>query len=427
MTTTIGPNAAFTAERQSQQAAAVAARDAAISRNADRVADFDTRVADGKLKDLGNGRFRVTDPNSWDNNEVLQLRLTEFGPMIQPVHNLDETAGRVALFSRTPAWHELGTVVTEGLTSIPEILKAGGIDFQVATRPVLYQPTMGDDVEARPLDDMFVTVRSDTGAGLGVVGKIYTPIQNAQAFAFMQELLDLEGEEGALAVESAGALYGGKKVFITMRLPRTITVDPEGVNDPIVPFIVCINSHDGRSQFTIVATPWRVECGNTERFALEQAVTRWSTSHTTNAKDRVNEARRTLRLSNAYYEEFAADQGKLARTPLTLDQFRTMVDITWADRVPELGATTRKVNNHTKHMDTLVGMFEDNATRLGFTAYAGERAVTYFSDWARDIRPTGLLKGAGNQTKARACAALDGADDERKSTAHRHLMTLVRK
>ena len=82
-------NQQFATERAAQfQAAARAA------------AAFDQRVADGKLTPLGNGRYRVTDPGSWDNGEVLVRR----NGQILPQHGLDLSTGSAALYSTTPAW-----------------------------------------------------------------------------------------------------------------------------------------------------------------------------------------------------------------------------------------------------------------------------------------------------------------------------------
>ncbi|GAA1540257.1 hypothetical protein GCM10009827_069500 [Dactylosporangium maewongense] len=165
----------------------------------------------------------------------------------------------------------------------------------MARRPVEFRNSV--DGPTRTLPERFVTARCDTGAGLGVVGSKYEVLQNEDAFAFLQELVDRHD----VLWESAGALRGGRKVFICMRLPNTVTVDAPGVADQIIPFIVVLNSHDGSSQFQVVVTPWRPVCGNTERFALRDAHARWGVRHTCNARERIEEARRTLGLSIEYF------------------------------------------------------------------------------------------------------------------------------
>jgi phage/plasmid-like protein (TIGR03299 family) len=410
-------NAAFTAERTRQIESIRSAPERAEAKYAADKARFEARVATGELRDLGNGRFEATD--GFDKGEIWTLRKTQFGDLVMPEHNLDESTGSAALYTRVPAWHALGNMIPDGVTDIGTVLQLGGIDFEVASRPVLYQTELNGLMHVLP--DFFVNTRSDTNAGLGVVGKVYEPIQNREAFEFLTELVG--AEDGTITWESAGALYGGRRVFVCMRLPEEIRVDVDGINDMIVPYIAAINSHDGSSEFEVVVTPWRIECGNTERFALRDAKSRWGVRHTTNALAHVQEARRTLALSHRYYESFTAEMNDLARTAITTDQFIAMCEQLWTP--PEADATVRIKNNHKRRQDRVVNVFEDNAAALGRTAYAAERAITEFTDWKRDIRPRGDLRG--KDLAARATAALLGTEDEIKSGAHRHLRTLVRR
>jgi hypothetical protein len=78
-------------------------------------------------------------------------------------------------------------------------------------------------------------------------------LQNRHIFEFLQNLVD----DHDVVWESAGALREGRKVFVCMRLPQTVTIDAGGIADEIVPFVVALNSHDGSSQAQVVVTPWR--------------------------------------------------------------------------------------------------------------------------------------------------------------------------
>ncbi|MDQ1645725.1 MAG: hypothetical protein QOJ50_1909 [Cryptosporangiaceae bacterium] len=412
-------NAAFAAERSAQYQAA---RDAQ--------AGIDARVAAGTLSPLGGGRYRVTDPGSWDNGEVLRLQ----GGQLLPQHGLDMTTGTAALYTSTPAWHGLGTVIPGGISSVDRVLQLGGIDFEVTRRPVLYRPAApaaastdtnsadaasADGGRAEVLPGQFVTVREDTGAGLGVVGARYEVLQNRAVFEFLQDLVDDHG----VVWESAGATRDGRRVFVSMRLPHTVTIDAAGISDEIVPFIAAINSHDGSSQAQVVVTPWRPLCSNTERFAVRDAFTRWGVRHTRNAADKVAEARRTLGLSISYFEKFAAEEEALARTDLAIAEFHQMLDELWEP--PAEDASTRTRNHHASRTAVLEQLYRDNAERLGNTAYCAERAVTEYADWKTGIRPTGSLRG--NNLAARATAVIEGTHDDIKSRAHRQLLTLTRR
>jgi len=404
---TVDVNEQFDAERANQLTAA-----------ADRQADLDRRVAEGTLVPLGDGRYRINQPGSWDDGEVWTMR----DGQVLPQHGLDVTTGQAALYTTAPAWHGLGTVIPGGTADIGQVLTLGRIDFEVTRRPVLFRADPTDpDSPIRTLPDQFVTVREDTGAGLGVVGARYEVFQNLEIFEFLQDLVD----KYDIVWESAGALRDGRRVFVCLRLPDTVTIDAGGINDEIVPFIAGINSHDGSSQAQVIVTPWRIRCGNTERFALRDAVTRWGVSHTHhwNAPQRVAEARRTLGLSLKYFETFAAVEEALARTELALAEFHALLDELWP--APDADAPKRSQTNHANRVETLTGLYRANAEQLGHTAYAAERTITEFTDWKSAVRPTGSLRG--NNLAARATAVMEGTNDEVKTKAHRRLLTLVRR
>lgn len=400
-------NEAFAATR-ADQLDRIAGAEAQIAAQTD---GFDARVANGGMRNLGNGRYQVIE-EGWDKGEIFQVGANG---VAMPQHGLDMSTGQAALYSKVPTWHTLGNVVPEGVKDVERVLTLGGIGFDVETTPALYQS--GTEVRTDP--DHFHTLRTDTGNTLGVVGKIYTPIQNRTAFAFLQELVD----QWDVTWESAGAVRDGRRVFVSMRMPTTVRIDPGGINDEIIPFIVALNSHDGTSPFQVVVTPWRPVCANTERFSLRDASARWSVRHTVNSAQRVDEARKTLGLSVKYFEVFAAEEQKLAETEVEMAEFRKLIDSVWG--TPEPGDTTRKQNNHAARVSALETMYIGNAETLGRTGYAAERAITQYLDHGQDLRPRGSLKT--NMTAARATRLMEGMDDEKKTAAHKQLMTLVRR
>jgi len=387
-------NTAFAAERTAQAEAALAAR-----------GKWDERIASGKLTPLGDGRFRVNDPGSWDNGEVL----TERNGLILPESGLDMSLGSAALYTSTPAWHGLGNVIPGGISDVAEVLRLSGLDFTVEPRKVRYY--FG---ELREVGDHFVNVRTDTGDCVGVVGSRYTAFQNADAFAFLQELTDA----GDAIWESAGALKGGRKAFVSMRLPENIVIDAAGINDEIIPFVAVMNSHDGTTPVQAVVTPWRPVCGNTERFALRDAVTRWATRHTRNTKDRATEARRTMGMSLRYFERLAEDETALARNEMLLDEFRDLLGAIYPRGEEE---SKKAVTQRNARDDRIMEEWAVETARVGRTAYAAERAMTGYMDNAAPRRLLG-----STMTAARATAVLEGADDELKSKVHKQLLLRVR-
>jgi phage/plasmid-like protein (TIGR03299 family) len=414
-------NVQFKEQKQGQ----IAMARAIVERNRADIASYDSgatqaqidqrladQLAEGKIRMVGSDRYEVLE--GWDRNEIFSVqRATRPGeiPLILPETGLDMVDGKAQLYLSAPAWHELGNVVPEGISDVQTILELSGGNYGVEQRPVKY--FAGGQLRTDPRK--WENVRDDTWAPLGVVGKIYTPIQNEAGFAFLQELTDKHD----LIIDSAGPMRGGRKFFICARLPEDIELDIAGVREIIKPYIAVINSHDGETPFQAIVTPWNIVCGNTERFAVRDAKSRWTVPHTTNAMERMEEARRTLGLSVKYYDRYAAEEKQLAETTMLLDDFDKLVANLWP--VKEDDADTKQPNHWTKRIgverhEALRAGFAKDSERVGRTAYAAERAITDYLDHGQKRRPIG-----GSMAAARATAVLEGSSDDLKSRAHRKL------
>ncbi|WP_416976681.1 DUF932 domain-containing protein [Streptomyces sp. T028] len=328
---------------------------------------------------------------------------------------LDTSRGTAALYTSTPAWHGLGEVVPGGISDIDTVLRVAQIDFRVDKVPVRYRY----DGRDRIMEDRWVTARTDTGAALGTVGQRYTVFQQRRIFEFLEDLADTHG----VLWESAGALRGGRRVFVTMQVPDSIVIDRGGLDDEIRLFIVAINSHDGSSQAEVVVTPWRVVCANTERFALADAASRWTIRHTASGLVNLDEARRTLGLTLRYAEAFEAEETALARTDLAIDDFHKVIADLWPVKTDEGGVATKQaVTIHNHRRDVLDNMLRREIDRVGQTVYAAERTITDYLDHVAMIRPPKSI----TEELARATRLLEGTDDDVKTKAHKRLLLLTR-
>lgn len=185
------------------------------------------------------------------------------------------------MFAREPAWHGLGVVIPEPVPS-KEALILSGLDWTVELKKKYLG---GDEIElsvnlpkgdgewedtvqtfttqGEEVPDDFAVVRSSDGRILGKsVGRIYRPLQNVDAFRFLDSLVD----EGDIVFESAGALGDGARVWMLARLDG----EPYKVRgvDAIYPYLLATNSHNGQSAFRVFPTAVRVVCANTLQLAL---------------------------------------------------------------------------------------------------------------------------------------------------------------
>ena len=112
------------------------------------------------------------------------------------------------MYVREKPWHGLGTMVEEAPTSAVA-LRLAGLDRTVDRKSI--QVCGG-----RKVDNFFANVRSSDGAVLGVVSDRYKVVQNVDAFAFTDSLI-----EGEVRYETAGSLMGGRKIWLLAKLPDT--------------------------------------------------------------------------------------------------------------------------------------------------------------------------------------------------------------
>lgn len=178
-------------------------------------------------------------------------------------HEIDQTTNErgSAMIAYEAAWHGLGTVVMEAQKST-DALRLAGMDWDVALTDLAADfGEAAGEARYRPLDTHRATFRTDTGAALGAVGMRYKPLQNREAFAWMDEVV---GEELAIW-HTCGSLRGGRKVWMLAKLPGTIEV---ANRDVLEKYVLITNSHDGTGAVRLFPTSVRVVCMNTLRLAL---------------------------------------------------------------------------------------------------------------------------------------------------------------
>ena len=98
-------------------------------------------------------------------------------------------------------WHKLGVVTPDVLTA-QEAITTAGLDWLVDLKPIYFTDQVQ---EMQNVADKFAVVRQTDDKCYGVVGNRYTPVQNLDAFNFMDNLVD----SGDAKYETAGSLNGG--------------------------------------------------------------------------------------------------------------------------------------------------------------------------------------------------------------------------
>ena len=421
----IDVNVQWEAQKRSQRAGA----DAAVERNRQAIADYDSGLTQQKLDeklaaDVASGKIKMVGPDKyqfaadgamgWDAYEtfsVQRARRPNELPQVILDTGLEEVNGKASLFTARPAWHDLGfDNGGVGTTDIDLAIERGGLDFGISQRPVLFYDDHGNLHE---MPGKYVNARDDTWAGLGVVGDIYKSVQPRESFGWMQ---DLTGG-GQMIIESAGVLRGGAKTFITVSLPETCSIDPGGVNIEFKPYLALLDDHAGERKLWACLTPWIVLCGNTHNFAFRDAASRWGIRHSTNIHSKLEVARETLGLTVKGYEAFTAEEETLLHTGMTTNEFDAFL-ATLYERTGE-DATKNARTREAKRDDALHEVWALETGRLGTNRFAAEMALTGY--WDNQVRKV----TDGKSAVARATALLEG-EDKRKNAVHRQLLTVDR-
>ena len=214
-------------------------------------------------------------------------------------------------------WHRLGVPLASPET-MREALEGSGLDFTVVKLPLKDIVKQGNHAN---LADRWVTVRTDTGDVLGIVGKEYEPIQNRDAFGFFDRLV---GANQAI-YETAGAIGRGERIWILAKLPGYIRVRGK---DIVSKYLLLSNSHDGSSLVQMKLTPIRVVCNNTLTAALKSAG-EINIGHTINAADDAEEALSLLGFSNSLFDQIGVTFNRMALRKITdaqlLDYVKALV------------------------------------------------------------------------------------------------------
>ena len=324
-------------------------------------------------------------------------------------HRLEEFEdGTTAFFTaREVAWHKLGTVTENALTA-EDALKTAYLDWEVkkSDNPVqvLVPAFDGNSETSITTNDKFMTYRyhpkTQKAEALGVVGNRYTPVQNLEAFSFLNNIAD---ESGAV-FETAGAIDNGKKVFMTMKMPEGLTI---GGVDNIDLYLMAWNTHDGTSSFQIVVTPIRVVCQNTLTAALQSAKNTYSLRHTPKVSGKVQAAREALDLTFKYVSTFEQDAQALYEQAFTDKQFTQLVE----KMIPIDEENERARNLADTARATLQGLWNaPTQQNVAGTKWAAYNAFTEYADWARPVR-------SDNEDTARAIRIVTGASDNFKNKA----------
>ncbi len=321
---------------------------------------------------------------------------------------INEATGQASFASlRQPAWHNLGTVFQEEV-STAEMLSLASLDnWNVRLEDVAVPAGFTSDRNYSFVSrtNPFNAEQTDI---LGVVGERYVPLQNEDLFSFGDNLLD-----GGGRWETAGSIKGGRQVFGSIALERETVLDPNGVSDVVKSYLLLNTSHDGSIAIQASITPVRVVCANTLNLALGRTKKRdgvkqsFKIRHTQTAQGRVQVARETLGLANAYMDEFDKMAKLMIEKEITAQQFNDIILAAYPKPTKDTKGAVKKWQNKVDLInDIYTGEF--NHTIAG-NAWGALNALTERLDWHRSAR------GANNENLLASASGFDATINAEKN------------
>ena len=291
-----------------------------------------------------------------------------------------EQYGDMASFAslREPAWHGLGTVIDEAVSTQEMLDLAHLSGWNVRLEAV--------DLPGRSHKDFFATVRTNPFDGqadvLGIVGERYNVLQNEELFTFGDALLD------GGRWETAGSIKNGTVVFGSLALNRQTDLDPKGRGDKVNNYLLVHTSHDGSLAIQASVTPVRVVCQNTLNAAVgykgRGAKQSFRIRHTQTVQGKIQAAREALGLANVYLDEFDKMAAEMIAKEINDKTFFDIITAVYPK--PEentKGAMTKWENK----IDTLNTIYNgETCVNIKGTAWGAYNALTERLDWYRNPR-----------------------------------------
>jgi len=187
------------------------------------------------------------------------------------------------------------------------------LDWEVVKEPL----RLNDCHSASPQEKNHVLVRTSPGSGpnrviLGRVAEDYTPLQNREALALLDPLV----QAGTAEYHSAGAVDHGRRVWVLGRLLKPARI--KGA-DTLDRYLLLVNNHTGASpQVQMRLMPHRLFCSNMLAAEIEMG-RKVSITAAGDVYVQLQQAKESVRQVEQNYSAIESVFRRMADTPMTTD------------------------------------------------------------------------------------------------------------
>lgn len=193
------------------------------------------------------------------------------------------------------------------LNNVTDVLVKAGLDWTVNQSELYLENGIR-------VPNAYANVR-DNGTVLGIVTERYTPVQNADAFDFVDALTD------SIIFENAGEFNEGRFTYIQADLAERYLTDYE---DEVECKLVFTNGHDGKTAVRANIVP--IINGKPLNLNIARAKRNFNANHTNKVKARMAVANQTLDLAKDYLEKIMEETVNLGRISVTDKQITAFIE-----------------------------------------------------------------------------------------------------
>lgn len=286
--------------------------------------------------------------------------------------------------------------------SVQQTMVNHGLDWTVEKQTMFLK-------DGREVPDRKAIVQQPGGAILGTAGKLFTPIQNLDAFSTLQYAIDNFGAH----VETAGALSGGSRVWMLLGLPQKGRAEV-AKGDEVKPYFLVSNAHTSERSQSLQArfTSIRVVCQNTLDAAIRADRAAVSIPHHKNGKDRLKEIEDVVARMYEVHKRSIQLYRDMLKTPVTQEEVaQYLVDLfRLRDREEDSKLTQLISKKGSEEVEQrLSKVFEarevsmyllDNGKGTGRNVWGAYNAVTEYIDHVSILKKNGALTKNGHETAA---------------------------
>lgn len=293
------------------------------------------------------------------------------------------SSDRVAITGAERAWHKLDEQLPDGLDAV-SAFKATGLDWSTRLRPLYFRDDAGVE---RTVENNVIQTRDDNCGELGIVTKDYSKLDNGDFARFFDSLA---GADAAVSMKSVGSFFGGRRVFCSAKLPRSIVVSREDILDL---YLIGSMGHGGFAGLNVYPSSIRPLCANTLRMSERDLGAGIRFNHLGDLSEKLKQAQLVLGLATQQADVFEAKVKALAATQLTGGQLDFFLETAFHAAFGKLPDPKKEEEAHAKLLakraeiiaiwKTNLDNERNNLVSIRGTAWAAYNAVSEYHDHQR--------------------------------------------